>query len=105
MLKFLIDENIPKSVSLFLIKQKCDVKLARDIRTELTDKEILQIALKEKRIILSNDKDFIDLALNHKDLNIILFNFMNQGSDIRISALKKILPNLKGQFGILLLQE
>lgn len=105
MLRFLIDENVPKSVSLFLIKQKYNIKLARDIKSELTDKEVLQIAIKEKRIILSNDKDFIDLAMHHREVNIVLFDFLNQGSDIRITALKKILPKLKGQFGILLLQE
>lgn len=41
MLKFLIDHNVPKSVSGFLKRKKYDVKLVKDINPEMTDLQLL----------------------------------------------------------------
>lgn len=105
MLKFLVDQNIPKSVSLFLSKQKFNVKLVKSVDNEMTDKEVVRLALAEKRIILTNDRDFLDLGMRNKNANIIVFECFSQTSELRISLLKKVIPSISGDFGVLLLRE
>ncbi len=62
MLKFLLDENISQKTADFLLKLGYDVKLvAKDLKGA-KDKDILEVAFKEKRIILTQDKDFCDLV-------------------------------------------
>lgn len=104
MLKFLVDHNIPKSVGSFLKKLKYNVKLVKDVNPEMTDLQLLQLAKKEKRIVLSNDKDFIELSVRHNNIDMILFNYSNQSADIRIAGLKHILPKLANGFGVVILQ-
>lgn len=62
MFKFLVDHNVPKSVSDFLQKQKYNVKLVKDVDAGMTDLQVMNLAKKETRIVLSNDKDFISLS-------------------------------------------
>lgn len=103
MLKFLVDHNVPKSVSDFLRKQKYDVKLVKDVNSEMTDIHVLDLAKKEKRIIVSNDKDFIGLSVKYDNVDMILFNYFSQLPDVRISGLKKIFPKIASGFGLLIL--
>lgn len=65
MLKFLIDHNVPRSVGVFLKKKKYNVKLVKDINPEMTDLQVVAVARKEKRIIVSNDKDFVNLSFGN----------------------------------------
>lgn len=64
-MNFLTDENISLRVAKYL-REKCfDVK---DIKEEklygLSDEEIFEIAVKEKRAIITHDKDFVNIARN-----------------------------------------
>lgn len=104
MFKFLVDHNVPKSVSVFLKRKKFNVVLVKDINPEMTDLQVVALAKKENRIVISNDKDFISLSVKHSGVNMILFNYLNQSSDIRITGLKRILPKLQEGFGIIVLQ-
>ena len=104
MLKFLIDHNVPKSVSDFLKKQKNNVKLVRDVNAAMTDLQVLNLAAVEGRIVVSNDKDFISLSVKYSSIDMILFSYLNQSVEIRISGLKRILPKLKVGFGVVVLQ-
>ncbi len=104
MFKFFIDHNVPKSVTVFLKKEKFNVLSVQDINPEMTDLQIIELAKKEKRIIVSNDKDFISLSVKHGGIDMILFDYFNQSAEIRIDGLKKILPNLESGFGTLILQ-
>ena len=104
MLKFLIDHNVPKSVTDFLKKQKYNLKLVKDINATMTDLQVLSLAEEEGRIIVSNDKDFVSLSVKYSNIDMILFSYLNQSAEIRISGLKKILPKLRSGFGIVVLQ-
>jgi predicted nuclease of predicted toxin-antitoxin system len=81
MIKFLTDENIATSLVKAIRKKGCDVK---DIKEEklfgIEDNEIIKIANKENRIILTHDKDFANLLnfplTSHK--GVILLRFVNQ---------------------------
>ena len=104
MFKILIDHNVPKSVGGFLKRKKYNVKLVKDINSEMTDLQVIALARNENRIVISNDKDFIGLSVNNSDVDMILFNYFGQGADIRIAGLKQILSKLKKGFGIIVLQ-
>lgn len=104
MLKFLIDHNVPRSVCVFLKKKKYDVKLVKDINPEMTDSQVVAVAREEKRIIVSNDKDFVNLSFGNIDVDMILFDYFDQTSDVRIAGLKKILPKFSNGLGVIVLQ-
>lgn len=94
MLKFLIDHNVPRSVGLSLKRKGYNVKLVKTIDPEMSDRQIVRLALNENRIVLSNDKDFIHLASKYKQVNLILFDYRNQGAELRVGGLNMILPKL-----------
>lgn len=104
MLKFLVDHNVPKSVSDFLKKQKCNVRLVKHVDASMTDLQVMNLAKKESRIVLSNDKDFISLSTKYTDVDMILFSYLSQSAEVRIEGLKKILTKLKVGFGVVILQ-
>lgn len=104
MLKFLVDHNVPKSVSDFLKKQKCNVLLVKNVDASMTDLQVMNLAKKEGRIVLSNDQDFISLSEKYTDVDMILFRYLSQSAEVRIEGLKKILPKLKVSFGVVVLQ-
>ena len=92
-MKFLTDENIATSVYKFLLEEGFDVK---DVKVEnlqgSSDKEILELANKERRIIITHDKDFANV-LNQKSKHkgVILLRFKIQLPKTVISTLTKIL--------------
>ena len=93
-MKFLTDENVDVRVVSGLKKAGYDVK---DIKKEgmqgAKDKDILALAIKEKRILITHDKDFEDHTSfsNIKHEGIILLRFKNQSPNnvlkILLSAL------------------
>ncbi len=80
-MKFLTDENVAASTVVILRKEGHDVKDIKEERLYGTsDKEILRIACLEDRILISHDKDFLDLfsftKIPHKGM--ILLRCHNQ---------------------------
>lgn len=78
MLRFLTDENVSLSVKKALRQAKFSVK---DIKEEkmfgVSDKEIMALAKKERRIIITHDKDFLDYPRDsHR--GVCLLRFSNQ---------------------------
>ncbi|WP_457559398.1 DUF5615 family PIN-like protein [Candidatus Harpocratesius sp.] len=64
--KFLLDENIPKSVYFSLKDTGYDVISISEKFRGIKDKEIIKISRKYKRIIITLDKDFGYLVFNQK---------------------------------------
>ena len=60
-IKFLADVNVEKPLVDYLSNQGYDIKWIPDYNCEMFDEDILQLANKEKRILITNDKDFGDL--------------------------------------------
>ena len=91
-LSFLTDENISKSLLIALRKNKYNVK---DIKEQglsgVSDKGILDLAVKENRIILTHDKDFVNFHQLHsiKHKGIIILRFSNQSPK---SVVEKFIP-------------
>jgi predicted nuclease of predicted toxin-antitoxin system len=63
-MKFLIDVGVGKLVEQFLASKGYDVKNIRDLDPRMPDHNILALALREKRIVVTMDKDFGELVYN-----------------------------------------
>lgn len=94
-LRFLADENISSSLVRVLRKNDYDVK---DIKEEklfgIEDKEVLELAFKENRTVITHDKDFANL-LNYspiKHKGVILLRFSNQSPK---NVIGRFIPILK----------
>lgn len=59
--KFLVDESSGKKLYNFLRQNKLDVLFVGYLFPESLDSDILEFAEKEKRILITNDKDFGEL--------------------------------------------
>ncbi len=94
-LKFLTDENVSASLVNVLRAKGYNTK---DIKEEklfgIKDTEVIKIAFKENRVIITHDKDFANL-LNYsliKHKGVILLRFTNQSPD---NVIKLFIPILK----------
>ena len=92
-IKFLVDENVDFPVVQFLRNEGFDVASVAEGYPSIDDASILKRAYEEKRIVVTNDKDFGNLVfeLNLKAKGIILFRLEDQSSRAKIGALKMVL--------------
>lgn len=64
-MKFLIDAQLPKRIVTWLVKAGCDaihtLELAAGNRS--TDKQILDVAERDQRVLVTKDSDFVDSHL------------------------------------------
>lgn len=88
-MKFLADENIAFSVVKALKRRGADVKSVRDYGLrEAKDIRLVELSRREGRIILSHDKDFIDLFESQRlAFSVIVIRL----SDVRPSLVKQAL--------------
>ena len=63
-LRFIIDVGVGRIVEEWLTKEDYDTISIRDINPRMPDDEILAIAVKEQRTVVTMDKDFGDLVFN-----------------------------------------
>lgn len=93
-MKFLADINIPQSVITALTAQGHDVLDIKKISLESKDTELIQIAQKEERIILTRDKDFIALLQYPKyQIPTIVIRLKIQMPEYIKERLLQFLPN------------
>jgi predicted nuclease of predicted toxin-antitoxin system len=92
-IKFLADVNIEKPLVDYLLKQGYDIKWVPDYNCEMPDEDLLQMTNQEKRIFITNDKDFGDLIFLQKKVSAgtILFRVKGQKSQEKIKLMKKLL--------------
>jgi predicted nuclease of predicted toxin-antitoxin system len=80
-MRFLADVCCPKQVEDLLVSQGHDVLLARAVAHDAEDVDLLALAARERRIVLTRDKDYGDLtvAAEKPAHGIVLFRL--PGSD------------------------
>jgi predicted nuclease of predicted toxin-antitoxin system len=93
MLKFLADVNIEKDVVDFLKKQGFDVLWIPDYDCRLEDDDLLELANKEKRILITNDTDFGEIVFLQKKISkgIVLIRVKGQEVHIKLRVLRKLI--------------
>ncbi len=90
-MKFLIDANIPKSVIDYLINNNFDVIDIKKVNITMSDIDIIKLAQKEQRIIITLDKDFITLIQYPKyQVSTIVIRLKNLKSENIISYLEEL---------------
>jgi len=92
-IKFLADVNIEKPIVDYLSKQGYDIKWIPEYDSEMLDEDLLKMANKEKRTLITNDKNFGELIFLQKKLptGTILFRVKGQRSQEKIRLMKKLL--------------
>ena len=92
-LKFLIDLGVGKKVERWLSNQGYDATSVRDIDLRLPDKEILKIAVSEKRMVVTMDKDFGELIYNSGLFHgeVLLLRLEDAKSDEKVKIVENIL--------------
>ncbi|OGW58098.1 MAG: hypothetical protein A3D21_04010 [Nitrospirae bacterium RIFCSPHIGHO2_02_FULL_42_12] len=92
-LKFLVDVGVSKKAEQMLEKQGYDTKNVRDINPRMLDKEILKLAVSEKRMVITMDKDFGELVYNSKlpHGGVLLLRLEEARADEKVEIIEKIL--------------
>jgi predicted nuclease of predicted toxin-antitoxin system len=106
LIRFLADVNIERIVVDHLSNQGYDVKWIPDYECDMLDCDLFNLASREKRILLTNDKDFGELAFLQKKARtgIILMRIKGQNPLKKIEMLDKLLltysDKLKGHLTV-----
>jgi predicted nuclease of predicted toxin-antitoxin system len=97
MIKFMADVNIEKGIVECLLKHGFDVKWIPDYNCEMNDADLLAMANNEKRILITNDKDFGELVFLRKQnaFGIILLRVKAQNTKMKVALLEKLILNYK----------
>src|SRR3989304_10074734 len=92
-IKFIADVNIEKPIVDYLLENGYNVKWVADYDCKMNDEGLIKIANTEKRIIITNDKDFGELIFLQKKVSIgvILLRVKGQISQDKIKLIGKLL--------------
>lgn len=105
-INFLIDVGVGKKVENYLDEQGFNVKAIRYIDPSMTDSNIIKLAFKEDRVIITMDKDFGELVyhsfMDHS--GIILLRLEYATGQEKLNIMKEILAKysdkLKDHFSV-----
>ena len=99
-MKFLVDANLGRKFANLLKEDGHDTIFVNDLLPKLSDDEILSKALEEKRIIVTNDKDFGELTfrLGKASSGVILLRAITTDTKERFSLVKGVLSKSGGKF-------
>ena len=91
--RFLADVNVEKTVVDYLVQNGYDIKWLPDYDCQLPDEYLLSLANREKRILITNDKDFGELVFLQKKLStgIILIRVHGQKAHDKVKLIEKLL--------------
>ena len=92
-MKFLADENVPLDVVLKLKQKDIDIAPLSETKPGLEDEEVLSAANKERRVLITFDKDFGEIIFRSKKENsgVILLKIHPQTADYITFVLEKVL--------------
>lgn len=90
-IKFLIDVGVGKKVEDFLNNEGFNIRAIRDINPRMNDKEVLNLAVLENRILITMDKDFGELVyksgLAHSGVLVLRIEDANIEEKIKIISI------------------
>ncbi|APF20170.1 protein of unknown function DUF82 [Caldithrix abyssi DSM 13497] len=92
-IKFIADVNVEKDIVDFLNNQGFDVLWIPDYNCKLQDDELLFLANKEGRVLITNDKDFGEIVFYQRKVSkgIILLRIKGQDVNKKLKVLKKLI--------------
>lgn len=104
MLKFVLDVGVGHKVSAFLTENGYDVLSILDIDPAMPDADILVIAERDQRMVVTMDKDFGELAYRsrQKHEGILLLRLEDASGDEKANVIREILgkyaDDISGKF-------
>jgi len=98
-IKFIADVNVEKTAVDYLLMRGYDIKWIPEYSCEISDEDLLQLANTEKRILITNDKDFGELIFLQKKLStgIILFRVKGQRPHEKVKLTRKLLQGYQNK--------
>ncbi len=94
-IRFLADVNVEKGIVDYLLRKGYDVKWIPDYNCEIDDEGLLALANNEKRVLITNDKDFGELTFLQKQhsVGIILLRVKGQKVKDKVELIEKLIMN------------
>lgn len=105
-MRFLVDESVSGDVASYLRSTGHDVIYIAESAAGTLDEDILAQAVKESRILITNDKDFGDLVFRSGQPHhgVMLFRLKNESASNQVRILVSLLDqhsdHIAGQFAI-----
>ena len=99
-MKFLLDESVEFRLTNYFTRRGHDVtSVAHDHRRALADTEVLAIANREGRILVTNDTDFGELIVQKRlpHSGVILFRLRREGVTPKAEWLDRLLDEYREQ--------
>jgi len=98
-MRLLANENIEQPIVDLLRAEGHDVAYVSEVAPGAPDDEVLRVANAESRLVLTNDKDFGEMAFRERRVTagIVLLRLQSQDGVEKANRLKKILPVIEEQ--------
>jgi predicted nuclease of predicted toxin-antitoxin system len=92
----IVDESTGVVVARWLRSLGHDVLSIREDSPGMVDEEILTLAVRENRVVITNDKDFGDLVFRDGQVHrgVILLRLADDRTPAKIAALERLLAEL-----------
>lgn len=104
-MRFLVDENIGNSIVAYLRSEGHDTVWIKEMGIGMDDLDILKLALKEKRVLVTYDQDFGELVFRRKEKHrgVLLLRLSIDIVSYHLRALKNFLEvhrpsEIRGRF-------
>ncbi len=105
-MKFLTDVGVGKKVENWLIENGYDLLAVRDLDPRMGDRDILTIAVRQGRIVITMDKDFGEMVFraNQSHEGVILLRLEGANSAEKSRVVSEIITHyadrLAGKFSV-----
>jgi predicted nuclease of predicted toxin-antitoxin system len=98
-MRFLVDECTGPAVAMWLRSQKHDVFSVYEEARGMGDNDIIENAFAEKRILITNDKDFGEKVYreHRPHMGVILLRLADERSSAKIRVLDQLLASYADQ--------
>ncbi len=103
-MKLLVDMGVGKAVEGWLADRGHDVKAVRDLNPRMTDDDILALAVREQRLVITMDKDFGYLIFHSGQAHagVLLLRMEDARSEEKVQAIQRLFSahadSLSGNF-------
>jgi len=98
-LKLLVDVGVGKAVENWLKTQGHDVLAVRDLDPRMPDLNILALAVREQRLVVTMDKDFGELVYRSRQphAGVLLLRLEEARSNAKVAVVEEILRKYEKQ--------
>ena len=103
----LVDESAGKRLAALLVSAGHDVVFVGDVMPSASDEDVLAKAESEKRILISDDKDFGELVVRQRKpaTGVILLRTLSTSPESRLYAVTKILNDMDAKGKLIIVKE